>query len=78
VIPLEEIAVLIENVELLTDEAQADGHDYYTADVLDYLAITGMKLVKCGEGDFDEAGVSVASHAHRTHLVRLSEETPDG
>ena len=73
-IPREEIAVLIENVELLTDEAQADGHEYYTADVLDYLAITGMKLVKCGEGDFDEEGVSVASHAYRTHLANNAKE----
>lgn len=74
----QDIETQIENVERLTDEMEISGDgpvgEIHTADLLDYLAIVGMKLVECGPDDFDEAGVSVISHAYHTHLARLAAE----
>lgn len=51
--------------ERLVDEWSSDGFDVDVLDLLDYLAIVGVRLEPLQQDDFDPAdGVSIASRAY--------------
>jgi hypothetical protein len=66
------VAEQIELAGALVSELQDDGFEITTADLLDHLALAGLKLSRPVEEDFDHKGQSVVSLAYFEHLREVA------